>query len=72
MKLGRLLKLQRFDRSSDVVRIKAIVVVAMAYIATLAINFGWLLFALGPDQEYVGPLLLTAFLVLILVFSFRY
>jgi len=72
MKLGRLLKLQRFDRSSDVVRIKAIVVVAMAFIATLAINFGWLLFALGPDQGYVGLLLLTAFLVLILVFSFRY
>lgn len=68
---GDILKLKRFDRSSDAVRIKAILVTAFTLIAVLIADF-LLLLQLGLRWDYAALIGITLFLVIAVTFSYRF
>ncbi len=72
MRLSRVLRLYRFDRSSDAVRIKALLVGAAALMGFQLINFAFLFYMLGPRWDY-GAVIIVGFVsTLCLLLSYRY
>lgn len=72
MSFSRILRLHRFDRSSDAVRIKAMIVTAAVLVIFQLANFGFLFAMLGPRWDYGSVILVSAFCVLTILFSYRY
>jgi len=72
MKLDQILRLNRFDRSSDLVRIKAIIVTTIMILGVQAIAFSYQTYLTGFDWTYTGLVIGSSIAVLLLVLSFRY
>ncbi len=72
MILGRFLRLYRFDRSSDAVRAKALIIGAAALIGFQLANFAYIFYMLGPRWDYGLVLIIAMLAVLGLVLSYRY
>lgn len=68
---GDILKLKRFDRSSDAVRIKAILVAGFTLVAVLIADL-LLLYRLGLRWDYAALIGTSLFLVVALTFSYRF
>jgi len=72
MSLGRILRLDRFDRSSDAVRIKTLIVTAAVLVGLQIANFAFLFTVLGPRWDYGLVLLIPMICVFAIVLSYRY
>lgn len=72
MSLSRILRLHRFDRSSDAVRIKALIVAAAVLLGFQLINFAFLFYMLGQRWDY-GSVIITGMVsVVCLLLSYRF
>ncbi len=72
MALARILKMSRFERSSDAVRIKAVMVTTVVLILLMLANLVYLLAVEGLRLEYVALPMIAIFAIVAIFLSFRF
>ena len=72
LKIDKLLRLQRFDRSSDIVRMKAVIVSSVAFLCVLVSSMALFLSVFTSWNAYGTIILSSIILTFIVLLSFRY
>lgn len=72
LKLDKLLRLQRFDRSSDIVRMKAIIVTTIAFMCVLFVSLISYVSVFQVWDLYVTLAVVSVVVTILLLLSFRY